>query len=213
MDGTLVNTEPYWLEAETELLANFGYKWTLEDQKQCLGGPLTRVGEYMCQKARNQTPEYFIQELISLVARKVQTNLQFMPGALEMIEQIRNRKIPMGLVSASPRVLVDSALNLIGENTFLVSISSDDVSKTKPDPEPYLVAAAKIGVEISHSLIFEDSRTGILSAQASGALVVAIPHIVEIEESERTVVVDSLLGYSFDDLAYELIGRVDNDRK
>ena len=59
MDGLLVNSEPLWLEAETELMANFGYAWRTEDQNQCLGGPLSRVGTYMFERSGNQeSPEY-----------------------------------------------------------------------------------------------------------------------------------------------------------
>ena len=193
MDGTLVDTEPYWLQSETELMARYGYVWTPDDQRHCLGGPLPRVGSYMRELAQAESPDFFERELVSLVSSKFSGSLNFMPGARKLLDEARVNKVPLGLVSASPRVLVDATLANLGPGVFAVSISSDDVGKSKPDPEPYLFAASQLGVDISQSLILEDSLTGISSARASGAWVLAIPHIVEVEEDPRTVVVDSLV--------------------
>lgn len=193
MDGTLVDTEPYWLQSETELMARYGYTWTPDDQRHCLGGPLPRVGRYMHELAQAESPEFFERELVSLVSSKFSGPLNFMPGARELLDEARIQKIPLGLVSASPRVLVDATLANLGSGVFAVSVSSSDVSKSKPDPESYLFAASQLGVDISQALILEDSLTGISSAQASGAWVLAIPHIVEVDEDSRTVVVDSLV--------------------
>jgi len=196
MDGTLVDTEPYWLESETELMARYGYAWTSDDQRHCLGGPLPRVGRYMHELARAENAEFFVEELVSLVSSKFSHSLDFMPGARELLNEIRSLGIPVGLVSASPRVLVDATLSNIGSDLFEVSISSQDVRNSKPDPESYLTAASQLNVEISKSLILEDSLTGISSAEASGAWVLAIPHIVEVKAGPRTRVVDSLVDFS-----------------
>lgn len=193
MDGTLIDTEPYWLASETQLMNRFNYQWTSEDQKNCLGGPLSRVGDYMFERAGDNSPQFFVDELINLVEEKFTQEIRFMAGARELLEEIRNQNIPCALVSASPRILVDCALKHLGDGYFALSISSDDVIKSKPDPEPYISAATRLGVNIENCLILEDSKTGIASAQASGAWVLAIPHIVEIEPDTRTVVVNSLV--------------------
>jgi beta-phosphoglucomutase-like phosphatase (HAD superfamily) len=83
---------------------------------------------------------------------------------------------------------------------FPFSISSDDVQKTKPDPEGYLKAATLSGSNISNCLIFEDSLTGMNAAIASGAYLVGVPHLVSIEESERVRVIKSLETMSFSKL-------------
>lgn len=194
MDGTLVNTEPYWLEAETALMARFDYTWSESDQRHCLGGPLPRVGEYMRSLVGVHDGTYFMNELISGVEALFQRGISFMPGALELLNQIHQAGIPLGLVSASPRTLVDATLNALDPNTFQVSISSNDVSKSKPDPEPYLAAASALAVNIENCLVLEDSIVGITSAQASGAYTLAIPHIVEVAPHPRTIVVEGLDG-------------------
>ena len=209
MDGTLVDTEPYWLQSETELMAQYGYVWTPDDQRHCLGGPLPRVGQYMHELAQAETPEFFESELVALVTSKFSGALNFMPGAHELLDEIRHLGIPLGLVSASPRVLVDATLSNIGSDVFAVSVSSNDVEKSKPDPESYLTAASQLNVDISKSLILEDSLTGISSAQASGAWVLAIPHIVEVEAGPRTRVVDSLVDLSLAEISSLFTDRMD----
>jgi HAD superfamily hydrolase (TIGR01509 family) len=208
MDGTLVDTEPYWLIAETSLMAEFGHVWTLEDQKHCLGGPLPRVGAYMFELAKSESPEFFVRELVGRVESHFLAGLNFMPGARELMEEIYAAGIPMGLVSASPRNLVDATLKSLDHDYFVISVSSNEVSESKPNPESYLKAAAALGVEVRDSLILEDSRPGIAAAQASGALVLAIPHLVDVAEHPRTLVVDSLVDLSLEDVATMMRERI-----
>lgn len=208
MDGTLVDTEPFWLESETELMKRFGYDWTAFDQQHCLGGPLPRVGRYMQEKAGSESAEFFELELIQLVAEKFSGTLSCMPGAHQLLNEIVESEIPVGLVSASPRILVDAVLKNLKTNLFDVTISSEDAAKSKPDPDPYLLAAAVLGVEISRSLILEDSLTGIASAQASGAWVLAIPHIVEVAPHPRTITIDSLVDLTFTNLSALFLERM-----
>ena len=202
MDGTLVDTEPYWLEAETALMARFGYTWREDDQRHCLGGPLPRVGDYMHSLVGVNDGTFFMNELIAGVEELFQRGITFMPGGRELLTEIHKAGIPLALVSASPRTLVNATLNSLAANTFQVSISSHDVTKSKPDPEPYIKAASLLGVDIANCLVLEDSIVGITSAQASGALTLAIPHIVEVAEHPRTIVIKSLLNLDIETLTH-----------
>lgn len=193
MDGTLVNTEPLWLASEIELMARYGHTWTNEDQAKCLGGPLERVGEYMYDLAGEQeSAEFFTNGLIALMAQALEEGAELMDGAEELITLCEKESIPVALVSASPRVLVDAVLRRIPSHRFHVSVSSDDVKNTKPDPEGYLASAKLLNIRIDEALILEDSLTGVAAARASGGWVVAIPHIVPITESARVRTVSSL---------------------
>ena len=193
MDGTLVDTEPMWLESETELMARFGYSWTSQDQAHCLGGPLDRVGRYMFDLAGQvESPEWFTQTLISLTENHLRHGASLMEGAQDLMSLCEGLDLPMALVSASPRVLVDAVLDNLHDHKFAISISSDDVTNVKPDPEGYLAAANFLNVEIGECLILEDSATGVAAASASGGLVVAIPHLVPIQSSQRVHVVSSV---------------------
>jgi HAD superfamily hydrolase (TIGR01509 family) len=201
MDGLTINSEPQWLEAEIELTAPHGYTWTTEDQAACLGGPLWRVGQYMsdvCNGAKDGP--YFHNAIVDLMATKVRNFADFMPGAKSLLGQLSEASIPLALVSASPRIIVDAALSHVQPTPFRMTISSDDVKETKPNPEGYLKAASLLGVDIANCLILEDSATGVKAAQASGARVIAVPHLVKIAEDAQTKIVHSLEELSFEKL-------------
>jgi HAD superfamily hydrolase (TIGR01509 family) len=199
MDGLTINSEPEWLEAEREVTASFGYTWTKEDQAHCLGGPLHKVGEYMSKVTNSSEPgDYFHKKLVDLMTEKITISASFMPGARELIRNLHIAGVPMALVSASPRALVDAALSHVKPIPFKATISSDDVLNTKPDPEGYLKAARMLDVDIRNSLILEDSATGVAAARASGARVIAVPHLVEIEADHQTKVINSLEELSVD---------------
>lgn len=201
MDGTLVDSEPSWLASETELMAEFGYQWRVQDQANCLGGPLDRVGNYMSDLVGGiKTGQFFTNSLIELVAARFQLGLNLMPGSLELLENLNSLNIPMALVSASPRVLVQSAIDALPTPFFQVSISNSDVRNSKPHPEPFLTAAALLGKPISACLILEDSWTGVSSAIASGARVVAIPHLVVIPAHPQVRQIPSLRNHTLSSL-------------
>jgi len=198
MDGLMVDSEPEWLQSEIDVTAPFGYTWLEEDQIACLGGPLSRVGQYMFDKCNNQkSPEYFTQSLIDTQAAKMRGNTPTMPGAVELVRELQSHGVKTALVSASPRNIVDAVLDNLGHDLFPFSISSDDVVNTKPHPDGYLKAAAISQSEIANCLIFEDSLTGMKAAVASGARLIAVPHLVSIDESERVRVIKSLQQLSF----------------
>ena len=206
MDGLFVDSEPLWLQAETELMADFGYQWRQEDQNYCLGGPLSKVGQYMFDKVKtDKSPEYFTDAVISLMTKKLSSGAPVMPGALELLEDLKQNKIPTALVSASPRVLVDAVLQSVPQHSFSFSISADDVENPKPNPEAYLKAAEKFAVQIRECLILEDSPNGVKAAIASGANAIAVPHFVEILPRERLRVIKSLkeLSYANLQISYE----------
>ena len=193
MDGLTIDSEPQWLEAETELTAEYGYQWTVEDQAFCLGGPLSKVGQYMSDLVGGlESGAFFHRRLVELMTEKVRNHAVFMPGARELIDLLTRNNIPLALVSASPRVIVEAALDHIQPIPFKAIISADEVNKTKPDPEGYLKAAKLLGAQIRRSLILEDSQTGVTAARASGARVISVPHLVKIEPDDQTRVIKSL---------------------
>ena len=198
MDGLMVDSEPEWFKSETEVTARFGYDWSEEDQIACLGGPLTRVGKYMHDKCKGaETPDYFTQTLIDTQALKMRGNTPTMPGALELVRELQLQGVKTGLVSASPRNIVDAVLDNLGHDLFPFSISSDDVERTKPNPDCYHKAAVMTDSDIRNCLVFEDSLTGMQAATSSGAYLIAVPHLVTITESAKVRVISSLEQMSF----------------
>ncbi len=195
MDGTLINSEPHWLLAETELMAEYGHPWTKEDQQYCLGGPLPKIGKYMWElSGQSMSPEYFHQELVRRAIARIIAGTEFMPGASELLHEAISEGVLVGLVTASPAPMLEATLSKFPEKTFNVALSGDDVSVTKPSPECYFLAAKRLNVAIENCVILEDSLTGVAAAIASGAFVIAIPHLVKVEEGKRVRVLKSLEG-------------------
>lgn len=193
MDGLMVDSEPEWLKSESEITAAYGYQWQPEDQVACLGGPLSRVGQYMHQKCKQaETPDFFTSKLIEVQSERMRLHTPFMPGAYELVKDLQRNGVKTGLVSASPRIIVDAVLDNVGTDLFPFSISSDDVDNTKPHPDAYLKAAKLANSDIANCLILEDSLTGVNAATSSGAWLVAVPHLVRVDESERVRVIRSL---------------------
>ena len=195
MDGVTIDSEPQWHLSERELMAEFGYEWQEVDQIACLGGPLSRVGIYMAEKVQNvHDGAWFTNALISKQIEKMRNGVEILPGVESLISDFRSLKLPIALVSASPRRIMDVALDVLPSGFFDFSISSDDVERTKPHPDPYLLAAKKIGVDIHNCLVIEDSMTGITSARAAGAWILAVPHYIDVPAEERLRKVTSLAG-------------------
>ena len=207
MDGLMVDSEPEWLLSEIEVTQPYGYTWLESDQIACLGGPLSRVGQYMHEKCGQvETPNFFTQELIRVQAEKMRGNTPTMPGAVELVRNLQSNGVKTALVSASPRNIVDAVLDNLGHDLFPFSISSDDVAQTKPEPDCYLKAANISQSDISNCLIFEDSLTGMKAATSSGAFLIAVPHLVHIDETSRVRVVKSL-----EQLNYETLCNLHSD--
>ena len=199
MDGTLIDSEPIWIQQEYELMASLGVSWSDEDAIHCVGGPMTRVDAYMRSKLDEATQELFppmalTQQLLLRMADQMSEGVDFAPGAEHLLEAFKTLGVKQGLVSASSRTLVDAAVKSIGADYFEVTISDNDVESSKPNPEGYLKAAAQIAVAIENCLILEDSITGTTAAIESGAFVIGIPHVAKLPTGPKVVHIDSLEG-------------------
>jgi HAD superfamily hydrolase (TIGR01509 family) len=148
-----------------------------------------------CNQA--ETPDFFTRKLVEVQSEKMRSHTPFMPGAYELVKDLQKNGVKTGLVSASPRIIVDAVLDNVGAELFPFSISSDDVERTKPHPDAYLKAAKLTNSAIENCLVFEDSLTGVGAATSSGAWLVAVPHLVHVDESERVRVIKSLEQLNF----------------
>lgn len=195
MDGLLVNTEPMWWHTEAVLMREYGGEWTDGDGRACVGGPLEKVADVIISRTGKGDPETIIDDLINRMAIKLSTEpITLMPGAAELMRSLHAAGARLALVSASPRVLVDAVLSNIGDSAalFEFSISCDDVTVSKPDPAPYLLAARMFDVPAQEMVVLEDSPTGVAAAIAAGAWVIAVPHLVAIPSHQNVAVVASL---------------------
>jgi len=193
MDGLLIDSEPLWLGSETAVMARLGADWTEQDQAQLLGGSLARTVRYLLGKATRPAPPEVVGEwLMSDIAERVRRDgVPVQPGARELLVSVRAAGLPQALVTSSERAFMDAVLASTGMR-FDVLVCADDVTATKPDPEPYLLAAKLVGVQPADCFALEDSPNGVASAEAAGCQVIAVPSLVPIAPSPGRVVVRSL---------------------
>ena len=210
MDGSLVDTEPMWHAAEVDLMASHGAQWTAEDQRHALGGPMTRVGDYIAERLAAQgvpgvTPQRAIAELLVMFERHLDAGeIAVHDGADALLREAMAAAVPLALVSNSTRRLMDMVLAAHPDYRFDVTIAGDEVELAKPHPGPYLEAARRLGVAIGDCLVVEDSPTGVAAARDSGAAVVAVEHMGQLDPGPRGMVVDRLDGLSLAELARRL---------
>jgi HAD superfamily hydrolase (TIGR01509 family) len=178
MDGLLVDSEPLWFEAEAAIMTRMGSPWGPADQQHLIGGSLARSTAYMQSKAVQPVPQEVIgQWLMRGMADLVRARgVAVMPGALELLAEVAEAGLPHALVTSAEPEIMAAALDSIGVR-FPVTVCAADVTRGKPDPEPYLRAAARLGVEPGRSVALEDSPTGIRSAHDAGLTVVAVPSV------------------------------------
>lgn len=182
MDGTLVDTEPYWMAAEVPLVERFGGTWSHEQALGMVGLAL----EDSARLLQNAGVPWGVDEIITHLTDEVlrqlaSTGVPFRPGARELLADLKAAGVQTGLVTMSMRRMALSVADLIDFPAFDVVVAGDDVDKPKPHPDPYLQAAAALGVDIRDTVAIEDSPNGLRSAIASGAVALGIPLMVPLE--------------------------------
>ncbi|ROQ62699.1 HAD superfamily hydrolase (TIGR01509 family) [Streptomyces sp. 840.1] len=193
MDGTLVDTEGFWWDVEKEVFADLGH--TLEEswREVVVGGPMTRSAGYLIEAtgADITLPEVTVL-LNDRFEKRIGLGVPLMPGAARLLAELGRHRIPTALVSASHRRIIDRVLDSVGHHHFALTVAGDEVTRTKPHPEPYLAAAAGFGADPRFCAVIEDTATGVAAAEAAGCRVVAVPSVSPIAPAPGRVVVTSL---------------------
>jgi HAD superfamily hydrolase (TIGR01509 family) len=199
MDGLLVDTEPLWLETETEVMGRLGARWTPEDQETLLGGSMERTVSYLLAKAARPAPARDIERWMidGMLDRVRAGRVVVRPGARELVAAVAAAGVPCALVTSSQRSFTDAVLDAVGL-PFAVTVCGEDVTATKPAPEPYLLGAKLLNVDPVRSVALEDSPNGVTAAAAAGCGVVAVPSLVPIPPAPGRIVVLSLTDVSLE---------------
>ena len=201
MDGTLVDTEPYWFDIEFELVAEFGGTWSEADAHSLVGFDLLdSARELRTRGGVRLEPVEVVERLLDGVIRRVADQLPWRPGAPELLAECVAADVPCVLVTMSWRRLADAVIAASPPGSFVTSVTGDEVSNGKPDPEPYLAAAAAVGVDPAACVAIEDSPTGVAAALAAGCATLGVPHVVPVAAAPGLTLVDSLVGIGLADL-------------
>ena len=201
LDGTLVDTEPYWIEVERALVEAHGGVWTEAHALQLVGNDLLESGRQLREHGVQLEPEKIVEVLLDGVVERVAREVPWRPGAQELLADLRAARVPCGLVTMSYQRLVTPILKHLPRGSFDVVVTGDAVARGKPHPEPYLHAARLLGVAPDACLAIEDSNTGARSAEAAGCLVLVVENHVPVAPAERRVFLDTLDGVTAADLA------------
>jgi HAD superfamily hydrolase (TIGR01509 family) len=159
-----------------------GSTWTTDDQNQAIGGPLQAVAEYMAAKANSDAKKMY-DEIVDAMLHSFTNNPPILQsGWFEILEEAVKENLKIALVTASNRSLAEALLKSTKlDRYFEVVVTSDDLPRTKPHPDPYLHAAESFGLEVLECLAFEDSNTGISSSLAAGMPTIAVPERVLLD--------------------------------
>jgi HAD superfamily hydrolase (TIGR01509 family) len=200
MDGTLVDTEPYWIAAEAPLVESFGGTWTHEQSLQLVGLGLDDAARVL----QDAGVRMAVHEIVDLLTDAVLTQLRqdgvpFRPGARALLQSLREADIPTALVTMSMRRMAEEIVGLIDFPAFDLIVAGDDVARPKPFPDPYLQACESLGVDPRDAVAIEDSPNGLRSALAAGIPSIGVPNVV------------SLVGVGADALWSTLDGRTAED--
>ncbi len=195
MDGTLVDTEPYWIDTEFELAGKYDGSWSTEHALNLVGFDLLDSGRYIREHMGiDLEPSEIVEQLLDGVVARVEESVPWRPGARELVDDLAAAGVPRALVTMSYRRFVAPVLAALPAGAFDVVVTGDAVSRGKPHPDPYLRAAFELRVEAADCLAIEDSNTGAKSAESAGSLVLVVPNHVPVLEGERRVFRDSLVG-------------------
>lgn len=202
MDGTLVDTEPYWIAAERELVTSYGGTWSDDLAHKCVGNPLLVSGQIIRDNSPvDLSPEAIVDYLLERVIALLREHVPWRPGARELLTGFRAAGIPCALVTMSYRSLARVLREAVPEGTFAIMVTGDQVKHGKPHPEAYLTAAEQLGVAPGECVAFEDSPPGVRSAAAAGVPTIAVPHMVPVPNLPGVVTVETLKGLDIADVA------------
>jgi HAD superfamily hydrolase (TIGR01509 family) len=202
MDGTLVDTEPYWMAAETPLVERYGGTWSHEQALSLVGMGLEDSARIFQAAGVRLGVHEIIDHLTDEVMRQLREDgVPFRPGARELLADLRRAGIKTALVTMSMGRMARSVVDLIDFDAFDVVVAGDDATRPKPFPDPYLQACELLGVSPLEAVAIEDSPNGLRSAVASGAASLGVPHMVSLEGAGAHTLWPSLEGRTTQDVA------------
>ncbi|QTO36364.1 HAD family phosphatase [Tessaracoccus sp. MC1865] len=198
-DGTLVNTEPVWQEIERQMLAEHGVTFTTEQWESMTGQDARLSAAMIAEAIGSDDIDGLLETLLQRVADHLrQRDLPYLPGSRELLVELAALGVPCAIVTASSGSVLDAARDRLPQHVSFI-VTSDDVKKTKPHPEGYLLAMERLGVSPKDVVILEDSVPGTLSGLASGAVVYAVPS-VPLEQHRRMHIGEGLDGITWETL-------------
>jgi len=201
-DGTLVDTEPYWMQVEIDVMNSFGVPWGMDDARQLCGTSreyslavqFAQLAAHGVDLATVDVDAFYEQLCQGVIDAVEQHGLTWLPGARELLADLRATGTPCAVVSNSPTSVLTSGLRQFPDGAISAVVDGDVVSAGKPDPEGYRLAAAMLGVDAADCIVVEDTRSGAEAGLAAGAVVVTVPGQFDVPDLPGVVKVPGLAG-------------------
>lgn len=205
MDGTLVDTEPYWIEAETALVKAHGGHWDQTLASQLVGSALDAAAVIFQNAGVDLSVREIIDHLSQKVIEGIKRHIPWRPGAQELLAQLNQEGIRCVLVTMSEGPLAREVVAALDQPYFEFMVTGDQVANGKPHPEPYLTAVERLKVlnpdlRIENCVALEDSVPGVASALAAGVRTIAIPNHVPLANDNGSILWESLAGKTVADV-------------
>jgi HAD superfamily hydrolase (TIGR01509 family) len=201
MDGTLIDTEVHWHDAERWIAATHGTGWDATHSEDTVGASMDEGSRFLRDHCGVRLAHAEIQRLVSdYVSAQIRTGLSWKPGARVLLAEVRTEGLACALVTTSHRDVADALIKRLPAGAFDTVVTGDQVVHTKPDPEPYALASQRLGIPPARCLAIEDSLIGALSAQAAGCRVVVVPDRAPVQPADGRTVVETLEGLRLRDL-------------
>lgn len=200
MDGTLIDSEPAWIRAQGSMVEAAGGAWTLEDGLALVGADMPATAAAMRRAGLDMDDDEIVRRLIAEVIDGLRRRIEWRPGALGLMAAVQAAGLPQAIVTTSPREMAQIVADALPGGAIKLIVSGDDVSISKPHPEPYLMAMSQLGVEPGGCVALEDSPTGLASAIAAGTVAVGIPNDAELGEPDGWCLLETLDGVTVEDL-------------
>ena len=198
MDGVIVDSEPYSMQALIDILRQYGVEPTENDLRRSYG-----------RRIRDDFLDYFSRYGVTAdvnvaIAHKdaryyhlAAGHLQSFPGVMPLLKRLRDQGYHLALASSGDRVKVAfgmQALELHG--AFEAIVSGDDVAHSKPDPEIYLTAAQRLGVSPAECVAIEDAPAGVEAAKRAGMRCIAVTNSVAREQLQTADLIVASLAHN-----------------
>jgi HAD superfamily hydrolase (TIGR01509 family) len=184
MDGTIIDSEPYWMEAEAALVERFGGTWSHEQAERMIGNGLETTSAILQEAGVDLPVDAIVDWLTDYVMARLVDAMPWRPGAAELLAELREAGVPCALVTMSVERMARQVAAAMPEGTFAEIVGGDNVDRPKPFPDAYELAAQRLGVEIARCVAIEDSVPGLTAAVASGAVAIGVPLYADLDEVE-----------------------------
>nr|WSY56263.1 HAD family phosphatase [Streptomyces sp. NBC_00886] len=194
MDGTIVDTEPYFTDALTTVVESCGGRLSDDDHHALIGANLWDMAATAIKAGAQREADDIVADVVAAVQHRLHHGIPFRPGALELLQELRTARVPTALVTMSFRPIANAVVRGIPFDAFDAIVTGEDVEHGKPAPDAYLRAADLLKADITRCIVIEDSPPGVAAGLAAGATVVAVPLYVRLPDHAAYPLWDTLVG-------------------